>query len=124
MADAQPHRSVVEETPEVVHQRLLVDLTPILSRQSRFELVSENERSLVYTRRFTPTWAKVLGILGLFFLLLGALFFLVRRTQTVVISLSPHAGGGTEIVITGVETATIPSYIQDELFAPAIERTG
>jgi hypothetical protein len=116
VAADQLHRIVVEEPVEVVHQRLLTELTPIVS-QWKFSLVAQDQRSLTYTRKVVPTWAMVLAIIGLLVFLLGLLFLLVKETQTVLISLSPDGGGGTDIVVTGVQTAAIPLNIQ-ELLTP------
>lgn len=59
--------------------------------------------SLVLTRKYTPTWAVVLGIIGLLVFLLGVLFFLVKTTETVTVGLR-EVPGGTEVRASGVAT--------------------
>lgn len=39
-----------------------------------------------YVRTYRPTWALVLGVLGILFLGLGVLFFFVRKTETCTIT--------------------------------------
>ena len=91
MAAPALYRIVVEEPVEVVHQRLLTELTTTVSRW-KYSLVAQDQRSLTYTRKVIPTWAVVLAIIGVLLFLLGLLFLLVKETQTVLISLSPYAG--------------------------------
>jgi hypothetical protein len=57
--------------------------------------------SIVMTRRYTPTWAIFLAVVGLLFFLLGLLFLLVKNYETVTITLSPDSGGGTNVFISG-----------------------
>jgi hypothetical protein len=116
VAAEQLHRIAVEEPVEEVHRRLLTELTPIVSKW-KYSLVAQDQRSLTYRRKILPTWALVLAIIGLVVFLLGLLFLLAKETQTVLISLTPDDGGGTEIVVTGVKTAAIPLNIQ-ELLTP------
>jgi hypothetical protein len=59
--------------------------------------------SLVLTRRFLPTWAIVVAIIGAFFLLLGLLLLLVRTTETLTVTLA-EADGGTRVTISGLAT--------------------
>lgn len=43
--------------------------------------------------RYTPGWAVVFGILGLFLFLLGALLFFIKRTDTVSVIAADDASG-------------------------------
>lgn len=58
-------------------------------------------RTLIVTRRYTPTWAIVVGVIGLLFLLVGVLAFFVKNTETLTIAISPE-GTGSRISISGV----------------------
>jgi hypothetical protein len=66
--------------------------------------------SLVLTRKYTPTWAIVLAVIGFLIFLLGLLFLLVKNTETVTISLRP-APGGTEVRATGVATPELQARL-------------
>ncbi len=44
------------------------------------------QSTVMLTWRHRPTWAIILGIFGLVFLLLGALFFLVKDTDTITLT--------------------------------------
>jgi hypothetical protein len=57
--------------------------------------------SIVMTRRYTPTWAILLAVIGLLFFLLGLLFLLAKNYETLTITLSPNADGGTNVFISG-----------------------
>jgi hypothetical protein len=46
---------------------------------------SGEEKMTPTTRRVTPSWAKVLGVIGLLFFLIGILFFFVKENETVLI---------------------------------------
>ena len=49
--------------------------------------------SIVVTRRYRPTWTKVVAVLGAPLLLLGLLALLYQEEETLTITLSPIEGG-------------------------------
>ena len=56
---------------------------------------------ITITRRFRPVWAKVLGIIGLILMGLGILFFLVKKTEVLTISVSPRGDDESTVVVGG-----------------------
>lgn len=98
--------ATVEGDPDSVMQ----DLVAAASGAQGYSLATGGSGSLVLTRKYTPTWAVVLAIIGLLIFLLGLLFLLVRNTETLTVSLRA-AGSGTEIRISGLATPEMQSRI-------------
>jgi hypothetical protein len=90
---------VLRGDPETTMQ----DLVAAVSGARGYTVNMGGPGSLLLTRKYTPTWAVVLGILGLLLFFLGMLFWLVKNTETVTASLRAVAGG-TEVRISGVAT--------------------
>lgn len=57
--------------------------------------------SMVLTRKYIPTWAIVVAIIGLLLFLLGILALLFKETETLAITLVPE-GDCTKVTISGV----------------------
>jgi hypothetical protein len=66
-----------------------------------YAVATAGNNTLIITRRYIPTWAIVVGIIGILFFFIGALAFLIRNTETLTITLvgSP---GGTKVTISGI----------------------
>lgn len=62
--------------------------------------------TIIVTRRYTPTWAIVVGVVGLLFFLIGAFAFLVKDTETLTITLTPE-GSMTRVGVHGVASEPI-----------------
>jgi hypothetical protein len=62
------------------------------------ELSSPGLHTLTVTRRYTPTVAIVFGIL---LFPIGLLLFLVKETETAVITVETREGGGSRLTIAG-----------------------
>jgi len=122
MASVVPSDSnqiVVAASPREAQHVLLAELTPWMTQYAKFTLSAQDERTLVYTRRFIPTWAIVLAVIGLLVFLLGLLFLLVKDTQTVTISIGPSPlGEGSLIKVNGAGTSAVPDKIAS-LLPPA-----
>jgi hypothetical protein len=91
------------------NQSAIVALTPDEASQSiiaasngvkGYSVTTAGTGSIIMTRRYTPNWAIVLAILGIIFALIGLLFLLVKKTETITITLSPSSGG-TKVFISG-----------------------
>jgi len=57
--------------------------------------------TLVLTRRYLPSWAVIVGVLGLLLFLIGLLAFLIRSTETLTITFTP-VEGGTRVDVSGL----------------------
>lgn len=67
--------------------------------------------SLIFTRKYLPTWAIVVAVLGALLFLIGLLALLVRTTETLTITLAATPTGGTKVSISGLATAEMASKI-------------
>lgn len=73
---------------------------------------------IVVTRRFIPTWAIVLAVIGFLFFLLGLLFLLVRTSETLEIRISASPDGpGSIVTINGVADSGTITRLQGVLMA-------
>jgi hypothetical protein len=90
---------ILAEKPETLMQSFVT----AAAGANGYTLNTAGPNSLVLTRRFLPTWAIVVAIIGAFFLLLGLLLLLVRTTETLTVTLA-EADGGTRVTISGLAT--------------------
>jgi hypothetical protein len=68
--------------------------------------------NIVITRRYIPTWAVVVGIIGLLFFLLGVFAFLIKETDVLTVALSPEdEGRRTRVAISGVAGITVAARV-------------
>jgi hypothetical protein len=70
---------------------------------SGYTMNTAGSNSLVLTRKYLPTWAIIVAIVGALVMLLGLLALLVRNTESLTIALA-EVEGGTRVTITGVAT--------------------
>lgn len=72
-----------------------------------------NGNSLItLTRKYLPTWAIVVAVLGALFLLIGLLALLARSTETCTISCQVGANGTTTISINGTLGQNVYNALQ------------
>ncbi len=71
---------------------------------SGYTITTAGPNTLVLTRKYIPTWAVVVAIVGLAFFLVGLLALLFKETETLTINLS-EVEGGTKVSIAGVADA-------------------
>lgn len=114
MREIQLSESVME-----VNERLLTEITPAMV-QMGYTLVSQGDRTLTFTKRYRPTWATVLAIVGLLFFLLGLLFLLVKETETVLVTLSVKDGGAS-VLVTGARKPWVGEAIERRLTEEAAQ---
>ena len=68
--------------------------------------------NIVITRRYIPTWAVIVGILGIFLFLIGLLAFFVKETEILTVALSPEdEGKRTRVAISGVAGAAVAARV-------------
>lgn len=106
---ADTYASVVT-LPAPPDQVLQAFLTSLAASGAFVTLSSPN--SIVVTRRYTPPWAIVVGIIGIFFFLIGILAFLIKESEVLTLVLSPELEGKhTRVAVSGVATAHIAAYM-------------
>jgi hypothetical protein len=89
----------VSEQPEAVSQALIASASGVPG----YTLNTAGTGSIVLTRKFTPTWAIVVAVLGILVFLVGLLALLVKETETLTVTLTP-VEGGTRVAVSGVAT--------------------
>ena len=102
------------QPPEVAQQHVFMAVTG-LPGTTPFQV---GPGVILVTRRYIPTWAIVLAVIGFFFFLLGLLFLLVRTSETleIRISTSPDAQGSI-VTINGVADSETITRLQGVLMA-------
>jgi uncharacterized protein UPF0547 len=109
--------AAVAETPESVSQTLVA----ATAADPAYTVSAAGTGAIILTRRYIPTWAIVVAIVGLFIALLGLLALLYKDTETLTITITPTAGG-SNIAISGLATAEMSARITAALNAlPALE---
>lgn len=106
--------TVLPRAPE----ELMRELLGAVSGAAGYTVTTGGGNSLILTRKYTPTWAVIGGVAGLLFLLLGALLFLVKETETLTITLRP-VPGGTELTAAGLATPDLIARITAVVIASA-----
>lgn len=73
---------------------------------------------MVVSRRYIPEWAIILAVLGALIFLLGLLFLLVKKEETLTVSVSPREQGGSTVVIGGEASDFLIGKVQPLLVPP------
>lgn len=68
---------------------------------SGYAINMAGNNTIIMTRRYIPTWAIIVGVVGLLFFLIGALAFLIKTTETLTITVASSTEG-TRVMISGV----------------------
>src|SRR5207244_3170109 len=90
----------VQERPDIVMQRFM----SATAGAKGYSATPVGLGSLQLTRKYTPMWAVVAAIVGVFFFLLGILFLLFKTSETLNITMADE-GGTTRVNISGLATA-------------------
>lgn len=107
----------VAETPENVSQTLVA----ATAADPAYTVSAAGTGSIILTRRYIPTWAIVVAIVGLFIALLGLLALLYKDTETLTITITP-AAGGSRVAISGLATREMVARITAAINAmPALD---
>jgi hypothetical protein len=106
---------IVEDDPEAVLQRFLT----ITAGTPEYTVATAGSGTIILTRRYTPTWAIIVAVVGILLFLLGLLALLVKETETLTITAaaSPH---GTRVSITGVVSDAMATRLNAELGPPPV----
>jgi len=106
------HTVVVVEKPEPLMQRFV----SATAGTSGYTMNSAGTNSLVLTRKYTPTWAIVVAVIGIIVFLIGLLALLVKNTESLTVTLT-EVPEGTRVNITGVATPDMISRFHGVLSA-------
>jgi hypothetical protein len=100
-AKGQPFNQIVvlAEKPDALMQGFVT----ATAGTSGYTMNTAGSNSLVLTRKYLPTWAIIVAIVGALVMLLGLLALLVRNTESLTIALA-EVEGGTRVTVTGVAT--------------------
>jgi hypothetical protein len=98
MATGQPYSNTIhfDVAPETAIER-------VMARPFGYRAVRVAPNSVMLERRYIPTWAIVVGIVGLLFFLLGVLLFFVRKTETLTVT-AERDNGGSRVTFYGTAT--------------------
>ena len=94
---------VLQNPPPVVSQ----DIVSAVAGSGGVSVTTAGPGSIIISRTYIPTWAIVLGILGILFFLIGIIFFFMKETESVTVTLMPLEGGGTEVRATGTASPEV-----------------
>ena len=106
------HTVVVAEKPEPLMQRFV----SATAGTRGYTMNSAGTNSLVLTRKYTPTWAIVVAVIGIIVFLIGLLALLVKNTESLTVTLT-EVPEGTRVNITGVATPDMISRFHGVLSA-------
>lgn len=109
--------SLIADSPETVSQTLIAAASGV----PEYTITTAGTGSIVMTRKYTPTWAIVVGVIGILAALIGLLALLYKNTETLTITLAPTEGG-TRVTVSGIATAEMLTRISSALSSmPALE---
>jgi Uncharacterised protein family UPF0547 len=111
------HTSYVAEKPEAVSQALIASVASLPG----YTVTTAGAGTILITRRYTPTWRIVLGIVTSLLFFAGLLLLLSKKTETITVLLAPVVGG-TAVAVSGIGTRELASRIEATLSAmPALK---
>lgn len=123
MANARVDTFQMDEKPKAARDRVLSEVVPSLTVNGGYTLIAQDTQTLTLTKKYRPTWATVLAVLGVLFFLIGLLFLLVKETQTIILSFSP-SGKGTRVMVTGARDGTFQYAMTTKVGAQVVEPAG
>jgi hypothetical protein len=107
----------VAELPEPVSQALVA----AAAGDPGYTVNAAGTGTIILTRRYTPTWAIVVAVVGILFALIGLLALLYKVTETLTITIVP-VDGGSRVSISGLATPEMATRIRASLNTmPALE---
>ena len=103
------------ENVEETYRRLVADI----STRSGYRFERPDAATMVVVRRYTPTWAVILAIVGIFVFLLGLLFLLAKTEERVTI-IGRDVEGGSVYQLTG-QTDPLFARFLEEVFPARVQ---
>jgi Protein of unknown function (DUF2510) len=107
---------VIQRPVSEAHDLVLTETSQWLATSWRYKVTADAGTSITFTRRYTPTWAVVLAILGVLFFLLGLLFLLVKEEDTLVFSFTAE-GEQTKVTVNGTGPPRVPVVLAQRVAA-------
>lgn len=106
----------VSAPPELVMQNLVA-----ASAGARdYSLIQAGPQTLILTRRYIPTWAIVVAVIGFLLFLVGLLALLFKETETLTVIITTN-GPASHIQINGQATPDMIARLEAVLrTAPAL----
>jgi hypothetical protein len=100
-AAGQPYDQTIllAEKPEALMQSFVTAAKGTVD----YSIETTGPNTLVLTRKYLPTWALVVAIVGALVLLLGLLALFVKNTEVFTVSLA-QVDAGTRVTMAGVAT--------------------
>ncbi|WP_133055646.1 hypothetical protein [Mycolicibacter engbaekii] len=89
--------ALVALSPDDVAQRILSGTAGVPG----YTVSMAGPGSIVLTRKYIPTWAIVVAVLGVLFFLIGLLALLYRDTEVTMVTITP-VEGGSRVTASGV----------------------
>lgn len=105
-----------------------VDLSPDAAIQWSLQAVNGVDRAtasqagpnaLTVTRKYIPTWAIVVAVIGALLFLIGLLALLYRETETLTITARDNGDGSTTVYVSGMATDLMVQRL-DATFAESL----
>jgi hypothetical protein len=97
---------LVSEQADVVSQALIAAASGVPG----YTINTAGAGSVIFTRKYSPTWAIVVAVIGVLFFLLGLLALLVKETETLTATVTP-VKNGTRVVFSGIATRDIMARV-------------
>lgn len=91
------HTVFVAASPDDVSQRVLASTAGVQD----YTASMAGPGSIALVRKFIPTWAIIVAIIGVIFFLLGLLALLYRETEVTMVTVTP-VQGGSRVIVSGV----------------------
>jgi hypothetical protein len=101
----------VHQSPEVIGQALFTSATGIRD----YSVSSAGTNTLVFTRKYWPTWVIVVAVVGALFFFLGLLILFYRETETLTVSLTGSGVGATTVVVVGTASPELIARLQQSM---------
>lgn len=101
---------LVAEAPEIVSQRIIAGASGV----DGCSVTTVGVGSILITRKYRPTWAIVVAVIGILLFLIGLLALLYTVTETLTITIAAE-GEGTRITVTGTSSQEMLSRITSVL---------
>lgn len=87
----------VAASPDDVSQRVLASTAGV----SGYTASMAGPGSIALTRKYLPTWAIIVAVIGVIFFLIGLLALLYRDTEVTMVTVTP-VQGGSRVTVSGV----------------------